>query len=199
MSYQLQRVLPRNFQPPRVRGLGVAPPSAGAIVSGSVPAYPVLLPTLDQFTAAHASARPVNMVPSLRPRRPAVQGARIFPVSPAGVMPAARDSMMSGLAAYVAAPSPLPLTATWGLGAYRPRGLGACGCSGSQGTCSCGMSGLGDFDLGQITLPVVGEIDVKSVALVVGAFLLARKLMGAGQRKVRQYGVRAPIYRRAEA
>jgi hypothetical protein len=198
MAYNLQRVLPSNFQPPRVRGLGVGPPFSGPIISGDVPAYPVLLPTLDLFTVSHASRRPTRMIPSIMSRapRPAVPGARIYPVSAAGVMPSA------GLSAYMDSPTPWPLTATWGVGAYRPvslAGLGSCGCPKEQGTCSCGM---GDLDLGQVTLPVVGQVDIKSALLVVGGFLLARKILGMGRRatgRVRQYGVRAPIYRRVEA
>lgn len=204
-SYELQHVLPRNFGPPRVNGLGEPE---------SVPAYPILLPTLDQFTSGTPWGGSVRMIPSIMPimppmsrrrrRRTPVPGDRIYPVTPAGIMPQPPSpgiefQPISGLSAYVASPTPFPLTATWGLGAYRPRslaGLGACGCPSGQGTCSCGMGGLGEFDLGQITLPVVGMIDVKSVALVVGAFLLVRKLLGAG-RKVRQYGVRAPVYRKA--
>jgi hypothetical protein len=175
MSYQRQNVLPANFEPPSVRGLGVTPP-ANRIVSGDVPAFPHLLPTLDTFTAGSSgsgASRAPQMIPSYTPRAPGA-APLWHPSNQAGVMPSpvesrpyawgarasgrfspAARSGVSGVGEYRQSPTPYPLTATWGLrgAGYRPVGLG--GCAG------CG--------LGQVTWPFPG---VPMWPAVIGAALL---------------------------
>lgn len=188
MAYVGQRVLPNNWaaqmvnRGPRggvhpVRGLGLAPiPDS---ISGGIPAFPMPLPSVARFRTRRAEVRQA-ILPSYSVRSaldlPPVTSTALKPYG--SVFPFPR--------------SPIGIS---GLGAYAPANFKPFYESG--GGCSCGM--------GDLQLPIVGDVDMKTMALMIGVLWIGSKLLSAGRSTgdrartaARRVGVRSPVYRKAE-